>query len=65
MLRAEAKSREIAHALEGMEHEMEYMGRVNEVRSQKERQLSMAKDKEEWERWRRMRDWKMGMCGRF
>ena len=61
VLRAEAKAREIGHALEGMEHEMEYMGRVNEVRSQEERQLSRTKDKEEWERLSRMREWKMGM----
>ena len=61
MLRAEAKAGEIAHALEGMEHAMEYMGRVNEVRLQEERQLNRAKDKEDWERLRRMREWRMGI----
>ena len=60
MRRAEVKAREIAHALEGMEHEMEYMGRVSEARSQEERQLSKERDKENWERLRRMREWRMG-----
>ena len=51
----------IAHVLEGMEHEMEYMGRVDEVRSPQERQLSRARDKEEWERLQRMQESKKGM----
>ena len=55
----------IAHVLEGMEHEMEYMGRVDEVRPPQERQLSRARDKEEWERLQRMREWGKGMGGRF
>ena len=60
--RAEAKAIEIACALEGMEGEgMEDMGRVNGVRSQEERQLSRARDKEEWERLQRMQESKKGM----
>ena len=47
---AEVRTVEIFHDLEAMEHEMEYMGRVNEVRSPEERQASRARDKEEWNR---------------
>ena len=43
-----------------MDHEMEYMGRVNEVLAPEVRPEKRAKDKEEWERTQRMREWGEG-----
>ena len=57
---AEARAVQIAHALQGMEHEMEYISRVNEIRSPEVRQASRANEKEEWERLQRMREWRKG-----
>ena len=55
---AELRALEIFHDLQAMEHEMKYMGRVNELHSPEERQDSRAKSKEEWNRRQRMKEWK-------
>ena len=50
----------IVHALQGMEHEMEYPGRVNELLAPEVRQEKRAKDEEVWNKVQRMRKWGKG-----